>query len=288
MLPTGVECEAGGPGYRLMPARTGEAGATMSRSDCGRQAPEREQGPAKSDLGRRVLVDALVAIVVAVVAVGGVILLVQHESIQLGPNRGDNAPGPGKGDNVPPYEFLWKGNAPGSLTAEQAYAAEAEVERATDGSDTPPVASLWVAQSADAALVVAQLDGQGKYLAVVPIVRVGDGSMATWQAAAGTWPPVRHCSASSLPSGDCGESTVSSPTGNPFAVIWDWSADDGTVGVAAQFAQPLMAGPSGGTLAGLTLSVGSAQEADGSTVVAVGTASAAQVQQRAASFAAAG
>jgi hypothetical protein len=63
--------------------------------------------------------------------------------------------------------------------------------------------------------------------------------------------------------------------------MWAWSAADGTVAVAVHIAQPLLAPPQGGQMAGLTLSVGGARLPDGSTVVAVGTASAAVEEQQA-------
>lgn len=274
----------------------------MNRFDGGRQVRKRErpmqendfsvedlaaeQRPTRAILARRILVNALLVIVVAAVAaVASVTLLSQPGTLQFSPGKGGNF----KGDKPPSYEFTWNANAPGSLTAEQAYAAEAEVESTSDGSDTSPVASLWVAQSADAALVIAQLDPQGRWLTVVALARSREGSSAVWEPGGGDWPKAVYCTnESALTDGTCSESKLASPDDARLSELWSWSAPWSTLGVAARFLEPLTTGPSGGTLAGLTLSVGSVQEADGSTVVAVGTASAAQVQQRAAGFAAEG
>ena len=236
------------------------------------------QRKAWTRLARRVMLLALLASMVALAVLGVARLLeLRQRALYPGGDLGGQSPA-----ILPTYQFVWQADAPGSLSAMQAFAAEGQVVRTSDGAKLPPVATLWVGQSADAALVIVQMDADGHWLAVVPLVRSGNGSSAVWHASAGTWPTSRKCSGSAMsPSGNCSESMVHSPAGSPLPEMWDWSAADGTVAVAVHFAQPLLAPPQGGQLAGLTLSVGDARATDGSTLVVVGTASAAVEQQQA-------
>lgn len=84
-----------------------------------------------------------------------------------------------------PYEFVWQQSASGNLTPQQAYEQEARVERTSDHAPLPPTATLWVGQTNDAAVALAQL-GPGPldraHLAVVILERTGGAS-----AAIGTW-----------------------------------------------------------------------------------------------------
>ena len=198
------------------------------------------------------------------------------------------------GANLPPmsvaaYRFVWKATAPGSLTAQQAYEAEGRVQRSSDGVEMTPVATLWVAQSDDAAFLIVQEDPQGHLLSVVALARSGEGGSAAWQVSVSGWPAVVYCTNDSTrPDGTCSEGSLTSPDDFRLSELWAWSAPGNATGVAARFLEPLTTGPSGGMIAGLTLAVGSARESDGSTVVAVGTASAAAMQQRAEQLAGAG
>lgn len=231
---------------------------------------------ARARLARRVLVLALLVSLGALAMLGGVRLLkLRQRALYLGSNGGAQLP-----TVVPAYQFVWRADAPGRWSAEEAYAAEGRAQRASDGAEREPAATLWVARSADAAFVLAQLDQPGAWIAPVLVERVGSGASAVWHGSGGTWPTSQRCSGSAMtPSGTCSESWVHSPTGSPLPEVWDWSAADGTVAVAVGFAQPLLAPPQGGQLAGKMLAIGSAPRAAGGVVVVVGTASAAALDR---------
>lgn len=82
----------------------------------GRDAPSDADSAATSGLGRRVLATGLLIVVVVIAALAGVWLLLRQPNAQSPPNL--------PGDNLPAYRFYWLADAPGSLTAEQAYADE--------------------------------------------------------------------------------------------------------------------------------------------------------------------
>jgi hypothetical protein len=186
--------------------------------------------------------------------------------------------------------FVWRDVPPPAMSAQQAFATAARVERTRDGAEMAPVDVRWIAQSSDAALLVVQLDPPGAWVSVVTLNRVASGPHAGWQGGGDILPSRRHCApttAAATPgsplTGMCDQSVQSighAPGSSVMPVYWDWSAPDGTIGFAARFLSPLLQPPpGGGSIAGMTLAIRAVTLPDSGAVVAVGTADGATVQQ---------
>lgn len=171
----------------------------------------------------------------------------------------------------PPYLFTWSGDAPGTLTAREAYQRDARVMHTSDGTVTTPVATLWIAESKHAALALAQLASgapDAHHLALVTLERTGR-SAGTWQGSGGSLILGNDCAAMS---DYCIQQTFW--TTNHTMVIsseWSWSTPSDANGLAEQFSQPLTQRVQGGMLAGTTYYAASQPLASGGTLVVIGT-----------------
>jgi hypothetical protein len=179
----------------------------------------------------------------------------------------------------PPDVFVWRHDAPGTLSPQEAYSLEGRVEHTRDFSFSAPVATLWAATTSDAALALVQLMPAAQYLdernlMIVTMERMG-GPSGTWSGTGGNLPGVGPCTAVGP---GCLTLNSRSPT-HQIQAMWSWKAANGATGIAVRFSEPLTQPAQEGVLAGVTYYAASREPASGAggAYVVLGTKSQATV-----------